>query len=49
MASKWEEINTNPERISKLKKFEKDFDWEGIEFPVSVKDIRKFEFKTRFQ
>ena len=46
-ASKWEEINTNPERISKLKKFEKDFDWFGLEFPVSVKDIRKFEFINR--
>ena len=46
-ASKWEEINTNPERISKLKKFGKDFDWSGIEFPVSVKDIRKFEAKNR--
>ena len=46
-ASKWEEINTNPERISKLKRFEKDFDWFGTEFPVSVKDIRKFEFKKR--
>ena len=46
-ASKWEEINTNPERISKLKRFEKDFCWSGIEFPVSVKDIRKFEVKNR--
>ena len=25
-ASRWEEINNNPERISKLKRFEKDFD-----------------------
>ena len=24
-ASRWEEINNNPERISKLKRFEKDF------------------------
>ena len=39
----------DPQRISKLKKFEKDFDWSGIEFTVSVKDIRKFEFKTGFQ
>ena len=35
-ASRWEEINNNPERISKLKRFEKDFDWSGIGFPVSV-------------
>ena len=44
VASRWEEINNNPERISKLKRFEKDFDWSGIEFPVSIKDIKKFEF-----
>ena len=47
-ASRWEEINNNPdhERISKLKRFEKDFDWSGIELPVSVKDIKKFEFRN---
>ena len=45
--SRWEEINNNPERISKLKRFEKDFDWSGIEFPVSVKDIKKFEFRNQ--
>ena len=28
--SRWKEINNNPERISKLKRFEKDFDWSGI-------------------
>ena len=46
-ASKWEEINNNPERISKLKRFQKNFDWSGIGFPVSVKDISKFEFRNR--
>ena len=46
-ASRWEEINNNPERISKLKRFEKDFDWSGIEFPVSVKDIKRFEFRNQ--
>ena len=46
-ASRWGEINNNPERISKLKRFEKDFDWSGIEFPVSVKDIKKFEFRNQ--
>ena len=44
---RWEEINNNPERISKLKRFEKDFDWSGIGFPVSVKDIGKFEFRNQ--
>ena len=47
VASWWEEINNNPERISKLKRFEKDFDWSGIEFPVSIKDIKKFEFRNQ--
>ena len=47
MASRWEEINNNPERISKLERFEKDFDWSGIGFPVSVKDIKKFEFRKQ--
>ena len=46
-ASRWEEINNNPERISKLKSFEKDFDWSGIGFPVSFKDISKFEFRNQ--
>ena len=46
-ASRWEEINNNPERISKLKRFEKDFDWSGIGFPVSFKDISKFEFRNQ--
>ena len=46
-ASRWEDINNNPERISKLKRFEADFDWSGIGFPVSVKDITKFEFRNR--
>ena len=46
-ASRWKEINNNPERISKLKRFEKDFDWSGIGFPVSVKDISKFEFRDQ--
>ena len=47
VALKWEEIDSNPERVSKLKRFEKDFDWSGIKFPVSVKDINGFETKNR--
>ena len=46
-ASRWEEIDSHPKRISKLKRFEKDFDWSGIKFPVSVKDIKGFESKNR--
>ena len=47
MASRWEEINNNPERTSKLKRFEKDFDWSGIGFLVSFKDLSNFEFRNR--
>ena len=46
-ASRWEDINSNPERISKLRKFERDFNWSGIGFPVSFKDISKFEFTNQ--
>ena len=46
-ASRWEEINNNPERISKLARFEADFDWSGIGFPVSIKDIKKFELRNQ--
>ena len=46
-ASRWEDKDSHPERISKLKRFEADFDWSGIGFPVSVKDIKKFEFRNQ--
>ena len=46
-ASKWRDIDSHPERISKLKRFEADFDWSGIGFPISVKDIKKFEFRNQ--
>ena len=46
-ASRWEDIDSHPERISKLARFEADFDWSGIVFLVSFKDIKKFEFRNR--
>ena len=42
-AMKWEEIGHNPERVSKLKRYEGEFDWGDTEFPVSFRDINKFE------
>ena len=45
-ALKWEEIGRDQQRISKLRKYN-DFDWEGINFPVSTKDISKFERRNR--
>ena len=46
-ASRWEEISKNPQRISNLKKFEKDFDWSGVKFPFPVKDIKGVEIQNR--
>ena len=46
-ASSWEEIGNNPERISKLKRFEADFDWSGVGFPVSFTDIKGFKSRNQ--
>ena len=46
-ASRWEEIDSYPERTSKLARFEADFEWSGIGFPVSTKDIKKFELRNQ--
>ena len=37
------EISSHPERTSNLKIFINDYDWSGLEFPVSIKKINKFE------
>ena len=42
-AMMWEEIDRDHGRVSKLKRYEKGFDWSGLEFPVSFRDINKFE------
>ena len=46
-ASPWEKIGKNPQRVFNLKKYELDFDWSGIKFPVSVKDIKGFESENK--
>ena len=38
-----EEIKHNPERISLLRPYENQHNWKGLEFPVSIKKIDKFE------
>ena len=38
-----EDIKQNPERISLLRPDEKQYNWKGLEFPVSIKKIDKFE------
>ena len=45
-ATKWEEIDRDCQRISKLRRYENDFDWDGIEFPVSFRDIKRFESRN---
>ena len=46
-ASRWGEIGKASQRVSNLKKYELDFDWSGIKFPVSIKDIKGFEAKNK--
>ena len=38
-----EEIKHHPERISLLRPYENQYNWKGLEFPVSIKKIAKFE------
>ena len=33
----------DPQRVSNLRKFMDNYDWSGLEFPVSIKNIGKFE------
>ena len=45
-AMRWEEIDRDHPRITKLKRFEADFDWAGIKFPASFRDIKRFESRN---
>ena len=36
----------DPQCISNLRKFADNYDWSGLKFPVSIKDIREFEIKN---
>ena len=36
----------DPQRASNLRKFTDNYDWSGLEFPVSIKDIGKFETRN---
>ena len=42
-ARRWEDIDRDPQRISKLKRFETDFNWTEVGFPVSFRDINGLE------
>ena len=36
----------DPQRVSNLRKFMNNYDWSGLEFPVSIKGIGKFETRN---
>ena len=38
-----EEIKQNPERISLLQHYEDQYNWNGLEFPLAIQKISKFE------
>ena len=42
-ALNYQNIKTNPERISKLKPYINKYNWEGIDFPAEPKEWIKFE------
>ena len=44
---RWEEIDRDHQRISKLKRFENNFDWTGVGFPVSFRTIKRFESQSQ--
>ena len=44
---RWEEIGKNPEQITKLKRFETDFNWTRVGFPVSFRAIKRFESRNQ--
>ena len=37
----------DPQRVSNLRKFKDNYDWSGLEFQVSIKDIGKFETRNK--
>ena len=45
-ADRWEEIDKHPERISKLRKFEEEYDWTDVEFPFTIRSIDNFKRKN---
>ena len=48
-AMKWEEIGRDHQRISKLRRYENDFDWDGIDFLVSFRGKKRFESRMKLQ
>ena len=45
-ALKWKELGDHPERISKLRRYEDEYNWDEIGFPASTRDIKRFESRN---
>ena len=45
-ALKWEEIDRDHQRVSKLRRYD-NFDWDGINFPVSACDIKRSNLEMK--
>ena len=45
-ALRWEDIKSHLECMSNLREFADNYDWSGLEFPVSIKNIREFEINN---
>ena len=46
-AMKWKGIDNHPERITKLRRYEDDFDWSEMRFSTSYRDIKRFESRNK--
>ena len=46
LALNFDKINSHPERISKIKPFIEQYNWEDIDFPSTSKDWEKFELNN---
>ena len=44
---RWEEIGKNPKQRTKLKRFENNFDWTRVGFPVLFRTIKRFESQNQ--
>ena len=47
VALNYEQIKDHPERISKIKLFTDQYNWDGIDFPSHSKDWKKFESSNK--
>ena len=45
-ALEWQNINSHPKRVSNLSKFANKYNWSGLTFPVTAKDIKIFEMNN---